>query len=319
MDSVIFELHIGGEKVRPGHPDFNDTQFLKRYTFKDETGLYRYAGGIPLHVTRRVAMMGVVSLLLLIIMIVGARRIASNPHRVQGRFANGLEAMVQWVRYDVADPAMDGHSKGFQPYILTLFFFILFGNIAGLFPPIGEAVLKIQEAFSGHHAGGHGPGSTSPAILAIWPGMTITGDISVNLALALIATLMIWVTGFRYQGFKFLWHSVPNGVPLFLYPIMWVLEFIVSPLAKGFALTVRLLANMTGGHVVILALVGFIFQAKALWFAGVFGVIGGVGITMASVAGAVAIYFLEILVAFLQAFIFAMLTSLFIGSVMHRH
>jgi F-type H+-transporting ATPase subunit a len=88
---------------------------------------------------------------------------------------------------------------------------------------------------------------------------------------------------------------------------MWPLEFIIGPLAKGFALTVRLLANMTGGHVIILVLIGFIFQFKTLWIAPV------------SVVGATVIYMLEIFVAFLQAFIFALLSALFMGQMMHRH
>jgi len=88
---------------------------------------------------------------------------------------------------------------------------------------------------------------------------------------------------------------------------MFPLEFIVSPLAKAFALTVRLLANMTAGHVVILALLGFIFEFQSY------------AVVPISILGATAIYMLEIFVAFLQAFIFTLLTSLFVGSSMHRH
>jgi F-type H+-transporting ATPase subunit a len=88
---------------------------------------------------------------------------------------------------------------------------------------------------------------------------------------------------------------------------MWPLEFIISPLAKCFALTVRLLANMTAGHVIILALLGFIFKFQSFW------------IVPISILGAGAIYVLEIFVAFLQAYIFVLLTSIFVGSVMHRH
>lgn len=214
---------------------------------------------------------------------------------------------------------MHSHGKGFEHLILSMFFFIFALNLVGLFPPIGEAVNTVYESVTHTHHDNHSLGTTEAPLIAVWPGITATGDVSVTLSLALIPTLLMWITGFRYQGFQFLWHSVPKGVPLLLFPLMWVLEFIVSPIAKGFALTIRLLANMTGGHVILLALVGFIFQAKALWFGGPIGIIGGAGITLASVGGSIAIYFLEILVAFLQAFIFAMLSSLFIGMFMHRH
>ncbi|MBW7859332.1 MAG: F0F1 ATP synthase subunit A, partial [Leptonema sp. (in: Bacteria)] len=100
---------------------------------------------------------------------------------------------------------------------------------------------------------------------------------------------------------------VPGGVPFWLFPLMWPIEFIVGPLAKGFALMIRLMANMTAGHVLILVLVGFIFQVGQAW------------IVPISVFGMGAIYVLEILVAVLQAFIFALLSSIFIGLMMHRH
>ena len=96
-------------------------------------------------------------------------------------------------------------------------------------------------------------------------------------------------------------------MPWPLWPLLWPLEFIISPIAKAFALTVRLLANMTAGHVVILALLGFIFEFRSY------------AIVPISIGGATAIYLLEIFVAFVQAFIFTLLTSLFVGSSMHRH
>jgi F-type H+-transporting ATPase subunit a len=319
MDSVIFEWNPGGEKIRPGHPQYENPAFIRRYQFRDDQGLYKYAGGLPMHITRRVAMMIVASLILCTVLIIAARKIAGNPHRINGRLANGVESIVQWVRHDIAHEGMHDHSKGFEPYILTLFFFLLTLNMFGLFPPIGEAIVGIYGALSGHAHGHHEPGSLESPLLAVWPGITVTGDVAVTFSMAFIAMLMMWITGFRYQGAKFLWHVVPNGVPWPLYLIMWPLEFIVGPVARAFALTIRLLANMTAGHVLLLALMGFIFMARDLWFGGPVGVVGGAGITLISVAGAVAIYMLEILVAFLQAFIFSVLTSLFIGGMMHRH
>lgn len=320
MDAVIFEFHPGGTRVYAGPDGFEKPpMFVKEYTFYDENGAYRYEGGVPMHLTRRVMMMIVVSIIMMILLLVAARQITRNPYRINGRLGNILEAAVGWLRRDVTREGMHEHARGFEPYVFTLFFFILFLNLAGLFPPIGEGLAKIVESFSAtehaDHGGHHGPHPVS----AIWPGITVTGDVSVTFSLAVIVMVMMWVTGFRYQGPGFVYKAVPDGVPWPLYVIMWPLEFVVSPIAKSFALTIRLLANMTGGHVLILAIMGFIFQVSSLWYMGVGPAIGAAGITLASVFGAVAIYFLEILVGFLQAFIFAILTSLFIGSVMHRH
>ncbi len=319
VDSVLFELNIGGKKVYAGSAAFEDRPFLRRYTFQEPGGrLYRYSGGIPLHITRRTAQMFVVAAILVVLLTLAARRIARRPFHVSKRFAGIVEGLFSWCRSDVAEKNMHGEGRGFHSYIASLFFFVLCMNLAGLFPPIGEALDSSWRALTAtsqsageQHEGG--------LLLALWPGMTVTGDLSVTLSLALITTLLIWITGFRYQGGRYLWRAVPAGVPAPLYVIMWPLEFLLSPLAKGFALTIRLLANMTAGHVIILALLGFIFQSRTLWSGGIVSATGAAGIIFASVGGAVAIYFLEIMVAFLQAFIFTLLTALFIGSAMHRH
>lgn len=322
MDTVIWEWNLGGEKVYEGDPRFKDKAFLRRYSFRDPQGrFYKYSGGLPLHFTRRVVQMLLIGLLLVLLLSLGARRISRDPYRISGRFSNMLETLFQWCRRDILGPNMHGRAKGFYSYILTLFFFILFLNLAGLLPPLGEGAQKVWQHFfeKGEYAKYHGPGSTESNFIALWPGVTVTGDISVTLALALLTALMIWVAGFRYQGPSYLWQVIPKGVPPALFPLLWPLEFIVSPLAKGFALSIRLLANMTAGHVIILALMGFIFQSASLWYGGLGSILGGAAISLASLSGVLAIYFLEIMVAFLQAFIFTLLTALFIGSAMHRH
>ncbi len=324
MDSVLFEWNLGGKKIYEGSSGFANPKFVRRHTFVDSEGKnYRYQGGVPLHITRRSAQMIVTSILLVFLLILAARRIASDPFRISGKFSHIIEVLVQWCRKDIVDQNMHGVShKGFYSLILTLFFFILSLNLSGLLPPLGEGL----EKFTGYIGGSptSDTASSSPSHktsiwAALWPGITVTGDLSVTLSLALITALMIWVTGFLYQGFPYLWRAVPSGVPLPLYILLWPLEFVVSPIAKGFALTIRLLANMTAGHVIILALLGFIFQSASLWSGGLGSAVGATGIVFASVSGVVGIYFLEIMVAFLQAFIFTLLTALFIGSSMHRH
>ncbi len=322
MDSVILEWNIGGAKVYASEEDFADTAFLRRYTFQDEEGrIYRYKGGVPMHLTRRVVQMMLLGALLVFLGWLAARSISSNPYRISGRFANIVESLFLWCRKDVVDSNMQGHGKPFYSYMLTLFCFLLFLNLGGLLPPLGEGLEKLYHYLEpAPKSAGHSAGFTESPWIALWPGITASGDLSVSLALALMSAVLIWLTGFCFQGYGYLWRVVPKGVPAPLYILLWPLEFLVSPLAKAFALTIRLLANMTAGHVIILALLGFIFQSAPLWQGGSLSSLSGAAtITLAAVAGTVAIYFLEIMVAFLQAFIFTLLTALFVGSAAHRH
>ncbi|MCB1144435.1 MAG: F0F1 ATP synthase subunit A [Leptospiraceae bacterium] len=295
-DQAIFPLNVGGgEKVYEGDSRFVDdghhAVFLDHHTGKK----FHYVGGYDLHITKRVTMMWIVSFFLLVIMIPLGRSIAKDPYKVQSRATGALEAVLEFLKKDVIDSNMHGHGHGYYGYLFSLFFFILFCNLFGLIPPVGEIIALLT-------GGGH-----DSMIGNVWSGITVTGDVSVTMPLAVITLILIYATGFLYQGPLFPVYSVPNGVPAPLYLLMFPLEFIVSPLAKAFALTVRLLANMTAGHVVILALLGFIFQYQTYL------------IVPVSILGATAIFMLEIFVAFLQAFIFTLLTSLFVGSSMHRH
>jgi F-type H+-transporting ATPase subunit a len=310
MDSPIFEFNIGGRKVYQGEPGFDEDPY-RRYVFKDEKGFYKYEGGIPLHITKRVAMMWVVAILLILVFVQAASTIAKDPLKINGRFANMVEVLFEFVRKDIAESNMHHPSGLFLGYILTAFFFVLFSNLLGLFPPFGEIAEMIYSSITGHHTP-HGEGQLPSSIIAVWPGITVTGDIAVTFTLAAFTTILIWAAGFKYQGVQFIWHAVPGGVPWWLFPIMWPIEFIISPLAKGFALMIRLLANMTAGHVVILVIASFIFEFSKWTFLTVF-------VASLSVFGMTFMYILEILVAFLQAFIFTLLSSIFIGLSMHRH
>jgi F-type H+-transporting ATPase subunit a len=131
-------------------------------------------------------------------------------------------------------------------------------------------------------------------------GATATGNISVTAALAFMAFLMIQFAGMRKMGvFGYFGHLVPHGVPWWLSPVMVIVE-LMGIFAKPFALCVRLFANMVAGHVVMLSLIGLVF-------------VMGIAIAPVTVGFGIFMYFLEIFVAFLQAYIFTMLTSLFIG------
>ena len=216
------------------------------------------------------------AVLVSLILITAARAHTRHTHAV-GRpkgFAAGIEAMVLYIRQEVALPNLGHHGERYVPFILTLFFFILFANLLGLIPY----------------------------------GSTATGNISVTATLAIITFLVIEVAGMRAQGLGYLntifyWNKdlpLAMRVPMFL--LMSSIEF-VGKLTKPFALAIRLFANMTAGHIVVLALIGLIFTFQSY-------VIGTAPLLMA-----VAIMMLELFVAFLQAFIFALLASVFIGQI----
>ncbi len=293
-DHAEFPLNFGGIKVYEDEKSY-DAEHHATFEDHEVNKKYHYLGGFDMHITKRVTMMWIVSFFLVIVFVPIARVIASNPYKVQSRSAGAVEAILQFLQKDVIDSNMHGHGHGYYGYLFSLFFFILFCNLFGLIPSVGELIGTLTG--DPHHS----------IFTKIWSGITVTGDISVTVTLAGITLIMIYATGFLYQGPLFPIYSVPNGVPAVLYLLMFPLEFIVSPLAKAFALTVRLLANMTAGHVVILALLGFIFEFQSY------------AVVPISILGATAIYMLEIFVAFLQAFIFTLLTSLFVGSSMHRH
>ncbi len=203
-------------------------------------------------------------------------------------FANGIEAVCQYLRKEVVEPALGAHTDRFIKYIWSVFFFVLSLNLLGLVP-----IASISPLF-GTHVGG-----------------TATANIWVTATLATLTLLMMVVNGIRIGGLAYLAHFCPG--PLWLAPVLIPVE-IISVFAKAFALTVRLFANMIAGHVMLAVLVGFILTAGTAMGAG-----AGFGIAIPVVLGSVALSLLEIFVALLQAYIFAFLTALFIGQSVNVH
>jgi len=263
--------------------------------------------GYDISITKRVVMLFLAAFLLVLILVPAARRIAKNPYAKPTRFTGFIEVLVNFIRNDVAHASLGHHAHPYEPYLLTLFFFILISNLLGLIPSLGELYVFAGQATGLMHAhAGHADSFSLPIAEKLWPGITATGDIAVTATLAIFTFLVILISGFAYQGAMFIRNIVPGGIPLLLWPIMWPIEFI-GLFTKPFALAIRLLANMTAGHMIILVLLGFIFQFQSYFIAPV------------SIAGAMAIYLLELFVAFLQAYIFTFLTALFISQVQHRH
>jgi F-type H+-transporting ATPase subunit a len=202
--------------------------------------------------------------------------------------ANAIEAICQYLRNEVARPALHEHTDRFVKYIWSIFFFILTINILGLLP-----VASVTPLF-GAHIGG-----------------TATGNIWVTATLAILTMVMMVVNGLRLGGKHYLAHFSPG--PWWLSPLLVPVE-IIGLIARIFALAIRLFANMIAGHILLAVLLSFILSAGAASAA------MGLGVAVPVVLGSVAITMLELFVAFLQAFIFTFLTALFIGqSVVFHH
>lgn len=229
-------------------------------------------------------------LILLMPVLVRKRRGTDAIDRlVPSGFANFLEAVCQYLRKEVAEPALQHHTDRFIKYIWSVFFFVLTLNLLGLLP-----IAAITPLF-GTHIGG-----------------TATANIWATSTLALTTMVMMIINGLRLGGTHYLAHFCPG--PIWLAPLLVPVE-LIGLIAKIFALAVRLFANMMAGHILLAVLISFILSAGSAMGAG-----GGIAVAIPAVLGSVAITMLEIFVAFLQAFIFTFLTTLFIGmSVVFHH
>lgn len=224
----------------------------------------------------------VIAILMILIFVPLARRAAKNGPP-KGRLWNTFEAMVIFLRDGVIRPAIGQHDASrFMPFVLTLFFFILFCNLMGMIPSMG-----------------------SP-----------TASFSVTAPLALITFCVGVGAGmWKYGPIRF-WLGLcpPMDVPLLmkipLVPLILVLE-IVGLVIRYSVLAVRLLANMFGGHLGLAIIIGFIpaVAGSLIWYV----------VTPAAIPGATAISMLELFVAFLQAYVFTFLAALFIGMAVHQH
>jgi F-type H+-transporting ATPase subunit a len=225
---------------------------------------------VQLGVTKAVAMMLLSSGILIAMFALAMRpgRLAGAP---QG-WTNALESLVVFIRDEMAYNSMgERYGRMFTPFLCTLFFFVLTCNLIGMVP-----------------------------------GMyTPTSNLNVTAALALLSLALIVISGVIVQGpVGYVKHMIPPGTPVALIPLLLVIE-ILGLFVKPVALMIRLAANMTAGHIVIVVMLGFIFIFKSF------------AVAPLAVPLAVAITILEIIVAFIQAYVFTLLSALFIGMVVH--
>lgn len=229
----------------------------------------------------------------------GARRyLTSNP------FAHVIEVVCVYLRDNTIRPLLHERTEKFAPFLWTLFFFILVNNLLGLVPVID--FLHLVDVLTGSHA------------LSGLAGATATQNIFVTAALAIIAGLVINLAGIANLGVGGYLKHLTAGTPTYLWPLMVPIE-IIGTVIKPVALCLRLFANMTAGHILLAVLFSFAVSGLGLLAKLSVGnlVLGG-AISLVSIVGAAAIYFLELFVAFLQAFVFMFLTTVFISQLSHH-
>lgn len=222
---------------------------------------------IDFSITKGVLSMLIVSALMLLFFGGMAKNYKNNP--VPTGVGKFLEPLVLFIRDDIAKPNIGPKYRKFLGYLLTVFFFILFLNIFGLTPF----------------------------------GINVTGNITFTFFLALFTYLIVQISGNKDYWKHIFWMP---GVSPVMKIVMIPIE-LIGTLTKPFALMIRLFANMTAGHIMVMSLIGLIYVYKN-WVA-------GVSFPLLTLM----IYLLEVLVAFLQAYIFTLLSSLFIGMAVQEH
>lgn len=223
-------------------------------------------------------------LLILVIMFAIFMSMARAYSSGRGRTSapKGLQSLVEplilFIRDEVAKPSI-GHKYGrYMPFLLSVFFFIWIGNLLGLIPFLG--------------------------------GLNVTGNIAVTMILAVFTFIIT-----SFSGNKGYWMHIvlPPGVPFWLLPIMWPIE-IIGVFSKPIVLMLRLFANITAGHIIILSFTGLIFIFYQSSGAGV-----AYGVSVGSVLFSVFMLSLELLVAFLQAYVFTLLSAIYFGQAVEDH
>lgn len=249
-------------------------------------------------------------LLTILVMSWAAKKIATGPASegtnrfiTRNPFAHMLEVICTYLRENTVRPLLGDRTDRFIPFLWTVFFFILFNNLLGLVP-IVDLLHLVSPAWKAEHK--------APF------GSTATQNIFVTAALALIAAVVINLAGIKELGLGGYLKHLTAGTPPYLWPLMIPIE-IVGTAIKPVALALRLFANMTAGHILVAVLFMFAVQGIGMLSDGGLSVVLGPVISIVSIVSAVAIYLLELFVAFLQAFVFMFLTTVFISQLSHHH
>ena len=275
LSSKIHEAH------KEGLPDyegffFNEEKNGKIYQHLSDGTSVR---PIDLSITKDVSQILLASFILLIIFLSMARwyKKHDTTKEAPGGFVGMMEALLEYLINDLVKGSIgEKHYRPFVPYLLTVFFFILVSNLLGLIPG----------------------------------GANVTGNINITFFLAFCTMLTINLSGNKEYWKEIFWPDVPILLKAYPLPIMPVIEMF-GIISKPFALMVRLFANMMAGHAIILSFISIIFITCSLgsWMS---SVVGG-GMTILSFLMIIFMNMLECLVAFVQAYVFTLLSAVFIG------
>jgi len=275
----VFSRQTEGKIYIPQFWDPKDTIVQVRTGFAPLDNLIE---PLNLQITKFMVLEVVAALIMMALFIPLARRLRSGQ-RPRGAITNLLEAMVLFIRDQVARPTIGAHDGDrFAPFLLNIFFFVLICNLLGLVPWAGSPTAALA--------------TTGTLALITFAAVVVSGSIK-------LGPLGFWVGQVPHM-------ELPRLIFVPMFVLIFVLEFL-GLLIKHFVLAMRLLANMVAGHVVLAVLVAFISASAsslAFW-----------GVMPASIFGSVALNTLELFVAFLQAYIFAFLSGLFIGMAVHPH
>ena len=270
--------------------------------------------GVNLSVSKHVLMLWIVSFLLVLTIILPVRKFIRSKKRVPSGWVNAIEAIAKFIRDAIALPNIgEKWILTWAPLLMTFFFFILSSNGIGMVP-IFDVLGLINRFVIGVPPDAHGTHSGNVINDMLHGGVTATGNFNVTGALATVTFFSIMIAGTLAHGFLQHWKNlVPHGLPIPVYFLLIPIE-IMGLFVKPFALTMRLAANMTGGHVALLALLSLMAI-----FGELFGTSVGIGVASIAIPMAVAVAALEIIVVLVQAYVFTLLTAVFIGMAIHVH
>ena len=246
----------------------NSIDALGQFTLHPALGFV----GESVRFTQANLMMVVAGALVLALLYIGMRPRAMVPGRLQAAAEMGYETILSMCTETIGE-----EGRKFFPFVFTLFFFILFGNLLGVFPYF----------------------------------FTFTSHIMVTLALSLLVFILVTVVGLREHGLHWFSYFVPQGIPVALAPLMVLIE-VISYLSRIISLSVRLFANMMAGHVMLEVFGAFIVMLLAG---------GGLLLVPAALSFGVNTILIgfELLVATLQAYVFAVLTCIYLHDAVHLH
>src|SRR5690554_6854794 len=269
---------FSSSKLNHGKSSYRGFQIASEGKYKDKIVEIDDVGNenrpIDLSLTKNAASLIINSLILIFIILRVGRVVRRNPLKSNKGFAGLMEMFILMIEAEIVKPTVGKDYKRYSPYLLTVFFFIFINNLLGLIPFF--------------------PG-----------GANVTGNIAVTMVLAIGTFLVVNLTGSKAYYKEIFWPDVPTWLKV-PFPLMPIIE-VVGMFTKPFALMIRLFANLMAGHAIVLGLTCLVFVTVSL------GPTINSSMTVLSAIFTVFINFVELLVAFIQAYVFTLLSAVFIG------